>query len=153
MEGKAKAGIQTMSAWPHPHNVVSQTVFKRPSSKRLPTIEDAIAGQDRIEAGHKVFSARRCRHQTACYRRGAPSVIHDIESPCREASTPSGMIRASLVHDFAKYLTDGATEAAMEVVQRSIGCGIVSLQCLTHRLCQTGHAPVLPVAASSGSSK
>lgn len=109
MKRKAEARIQAMSAWPHPHDVGSETVFKPAASSKIRTIDDTIAGQDRVEAGHKVFRARsiRCRHQTACYSRGTPRGIHDIQSHSREAATSSGVMRAALAHDFAKYLTDG----------------------------------------------
>jgi hypothetical protein len=154
MERKAKAGRQTMSPWPHPHDVGLPTV-KRIGLGRFRTIDGTFIGQDRVEAGRKIFGTRsmRCRHETGCYCLGAPRVVHDRDSPFREAATSSGVMHAALTRDFAKYLTDDETETATEVGQQSIGRATVSLQCLTHRLRRTGHGPDWPVAAPSGSSE
>jgi hypothetical protein len=95
----------------------------------------------------------KCRHQTARYHRGAPRVVHAMESPAREAATSSGVMHATLSRDFPTYLTAGQAETVMEVGQRIVDRGMVSLQCLTHRLRQTGRGPDLPVAARWGSSK
>jgi hypothetical protein len=144
-----------MSAWPQPHDVGSWTIVIRSACRKFRMIGDTITGQDPVDAGHKMFRTRRiaCRDQTAFCRRDARSVIHDVESLCREAVTSGGVIHAALVHDLEKYLTDGETETVKQVVQRSIARGIVSLRFLTHRPGQTGRGPDLPVSAPSGSSK
>jgi hypothetical protein len=144
-----------MSAWPQPHDVGSWTIVKRSACSKFRMIGDTITGQDPVDAGHKLFRNRPItrRDQTACYRRDTRSVVHDVESLCREAVTSGGVIHAALVHDLAKYLTDGETVTVMQVIQRSIARGIVSHRLLTHRAGQTGRGPDLPVSAPSGSSK